>query len=72
MVGVEFNKFHVVYVELELEVPKNTEWQEQICHKSVPDEFRSKNTQKNNISCSLMIHAGGDCYSCLKFISVSL
>ncbi len=25
------------YMEPELEVPKNTEWQEQINHKSVPD-----------------------------------
>ncbi len=30
-----------MYMKLELEVPKNTEWQEQISHNSMPDTFQS-------------------------------
>ncbi len=36
-----FNHGYVMYVKPDLEMPKNTERQEQISHNSVPDTFRS-------------------------------
>ncbi len=39
---LQFHTDHFLdYMEPELEVPKNTEWQEQISHKSMPDTFWS-------------------------------